>query len=280
MISSQSQSSLEAIMFNGCDERHLCKKGHPLSSQLGGQSFRYLKHFLHQSLKPRGGSKTILTNHYNCLHRGSADSLLIWFTVPTNISLPLQRSCLVRRIQEVLQLVLQGAWNPVAQSRDKKTGWEAGAAGTEPPCTGATSNSCSAIPPGACRSQEARWWRRTTDQRLQPAAHTDSGSQTEENSQPLQENCIWDLPLTQRPSLGTTAAELSSQLNLASTRRKRQSSVHSCQNTEVVRGLDTTNTRLMTLESRLFMRFFNCNFKNIHQRLKQGTSHSKWELFI
>lgn len=123
MISSQSQSSLEAIMFNGCDERHLCKKGHPLFSQLGGQSFRYLKHFLHHSLKPWGGSKTILTNRDSCLRHGSADSLLIWFTVPTdNISLPLQRSCLVRRIQEVLQLVLQGAWNPVAQSRDKNQG--------------------------------------------------------------------------------------------------------------------------------------------------------------
>lgn len=67
---------------------------------------------------------------------------------------------------------------------------------------------------------------------------------------------------------------------LAGARRGRQSSAHVFQNTEVVRGLDKTNTTLITLESRLFMRFFNCNSKNTHQRLKQGTSHSKWELFI
>lgn len=67
---------------------------------------------------------------------------------------------------------------------------------------------------------------------------------------------------------------------LAGARRERQSSACVFQNTEVVRGLDKTNTRLMTLESRLFMHFSNCNSKNIHQRLKQGTSHSKWELFI
>lgn len=97
-------------MFNGCDEQHFPNSWHQPFSQLGGQSCGYPKHFSRQPLKP--------WEHQRPLLQTVMAAFVAALQFPFSSDLPPQRRkspsltspseiIVVRRTQEVLQLVLQ-----------------------------------------------------------------------------------------------------------------------------------------------------------------------------